>query len=103
LTTPEGIILLDDRLDIAKDPAATSILVHELTHFLQRAAAAPGRPIDCDSWVAREIEAYDMQYRWLRETAASIRVLSQAMVELGTRPFLLKCAQGSAVINGIQP
>jgi hypothetical protein len=103
LTTPRGTILLDDKLAVGKDPAATSILVHELTHFLQQASAEPNSPADCESWVAREDEAYDMQYRWLHETSPSIRVLSQAMEELGTHPFLLKCTQGNALINGSQP
>jgi hypothetical protein len=105
-TTPEGAILLDDRLKIGADQAATSILVHELTHFLQRANSAPGRsaaPVTCQLWVDREDEAYDIQYRWLHETSPSIQLLSQAMTELNTHPFLLKCPDGNAAGNIPQP
>ncbi len=91
LTTPQGIVLLDSNLQIDADPAATSILVHELTHFLQRANAPAGMTVDCKTWMAREEEAYDMQYTWLHETAPSIRVLSAAMAELGTQPIILNC------------
>lgn len=102
-TTPEGEILLDDRLRIGVDTAATSILVHELTHFLQRSNAPAGIAVNCDLWVSREDEAYDIQYRWLHDTAPSIRILSQAMRELNTHPFLLKCPEGNAATGLAQP
>jgi hypothetical protein len=102
-TTPEGAILLDDRLQIGRDEAATSILVHELTHFLQRANNAADTPITCQAWVDREDEAYDVQYRWLREMSPSIQLLSQAMSELNTHPFLLKCQDDNATGNILQP
>jgi hypothetical protein len=35
---PDGTIALDETLRIGTDPAATSILVHELTHFLHDTA-----------------------------------------------------------------
>jgi hypothetical protein len=102
-TTPEGEILLDDRLKIGKDEAATSILVHELTHFLQRANGAADTPVTCELWVSREDEAYDVQYRWLQETSPSIQLLSQAVRELNTHPFLLKCPDGNATSDIPQP
>jgi len=102
-TTPEGSILLDDKLQIGKDEAATSILVHELTHFLQRANSVSTAPVTCQLWVDREDEAYDIQYRWLHETSPSIQLLSRAMSELNTHPFLLKCPDGNATINIPQP
>ncbi|HVI88326.1 MAG TPA: hypothetical protein VM659_08490 [Dongiaceae bacterium] len=102
-TTSEGSIMLDDRLQIGKDEAATSILVHELTHFLQRANSAANTPVTCDLWVNREDEAYDVQYRWLQETSPSIQLLSQARQELNTHPFLLKCPDGNATSGIPQP
>ncbi|HVJ40266.1 MAG TPA: hypothetical protein VM639_02165 [Dongiaceae bacterium] len=102
-TTPEGTILLDDRLRVGEDTAATSILVHELTHYLQRANGQAAVAVTCDLWVARENEAYDVQYHWLHDTSPSIRVLSQAMSELNTHPFLLKCPEGNAATGLPQP
>src|SRR5690242_6538182 len=64
-TTPEGVILIDESLMIGRDAAATSILVHELTHFLQIKSAIAPVSLTCDLWIAREREAYDVQYRWL--------------------------------------
>src|SRR3954468_2369629 len=68
-TTPKGEILIDESLMIGRDPAATSILVHELTHFLQIASAPGPVALTCDLWSAREREAYDVQFRWLRNQA----------------------------------
>jgi hypothetical protein len=103
-TLPDGTILLDDRLHVGEDAAATSILVHELTHFLQRANSAAGMAVTCEVWVSREDEAYEMQYRWLRETSPNIRLLSQAMAELNNHPFVLKCPdKGAATGNAAQP
>lgn len=102
-TTPEGTILLDNRLRVGRDAAATSILVHELTHFLQRSNSPANTVITCNLWVTREDEAYDIQYRWLHETAPSIRVLSEAMSELGTHPFTLRCPDGNAAAGAAQP
>lgn len=110
-TMPDGRILLDDAVAVGRDPVGTSILVHELTHFLQIHAAiaheipsgpsptpsipvegAPlSVPLNCQEWNAREREAYDVQFRWLRETAPTMRVLSLEMSRLGKRPILPAC------------
>lgn len=102
-TGPDGHILLDDRLRIGTNAAATSILVHELTHFLQRANSPVDTQMTCDAWVSRENEAYDVQYRWLHDTSPSIRVMAQAMRELDTHPFLLKCPDGNASSGMLLP
>lgn len=81
-TSPGGEILIDDALRVGDNLAATSILVHELTHFLQlRSVAHPG-PVDCTEWNAREREAFDVQVRWLRDHAGSIRAFSLQMAQL---------------------
>jgi hypothetical protein len=99
LTTPDGVILLDDKLAIGKDPAATSILVHELTHFLQRANASRGAPVNCKVWAERESEAYDVQYRWLREKSPSILSFSQSLSELGPHLMMPRCADDSGSLD----
>ncbi|MDY0885806.1 hypothetical protein ACFPL7_04475 [Dongia soli] len=100
LTTPEGVILLDDRLAIGKDAAATSILVHELAHFLQRANASSGTTVNCQVWAERESEAYDVQYRWLREKSPSILAFSQSLSELGLHQMIPRCAEDSGSLGG---
>ena len=90
-TTPKGEVLIDEALMIGRDPAATSILVHELTHFLQIKSAAAPVALTCDLWNAREREAYDVQYRWLRLQAPNIRVYSFEARRLSD-PILPNCA-----------
>jgi hypothetical protein len=97
LVLPEGTILLDQTLAIGRDLAATSILVHELTHFLQEAATPPGTVIDCALWTAREEEAYSVQYQWLRDQAPTIRLYSIAFAELGGPPMIPACRPNSTL------
>ena len=81
-TLPNGDIVIDEALAIGRDPVATSILVHELTHYLQvRSVAHPG-PVNCALWREREREAFDVQARWLRETAATLWLFSVEMARL---------------------
>lgn len=91
---PSGGIALDDRLRIGSDPGDTSILVHELTHFLQRAAAGGAPAADCAAWMEREREAYDVQYRWLQDTAGSMREFSIRLARLGIHPLIPPCRPG---------
>jgi hypothetical protein len=95
-TTPAGEILIDESLMIGRDPAATSILVHELTHFLQLRSTATPVALTCDLWNEREREAYDVQYRWLREQAPSLRVFSFEAARLVANPMLAKCPDAPA-------
>ena len=99
-TTPDGRILIDDSLHIGTDPVATSILVHELTHFMQLHALDPRLvsegarlrlPLDCEDWNVREREAYQVQLQWLRDTAPTIREFSLELSRLGARPVLQAC------------
>ncbi len=91
-TTPKAEILIDESLMIGRDPAATSILVHELTHFLQIRSAPAPVVLTCDLWSAREREAYDVQYRWLRNQAPNIRVFTLEAERLPIDPILPNCA-----------
>ena len=93
-TTPEGEILLDDSLMVGADPTATSILVHELTHFLQIRSGVLS--YSCAAWREREREAYDVQYHWLRDRAPNIRTFSLEMVKLGPFPVLPECNGNAA-------
>ena len=92
-TTPSGEVLIDESLMIGRDPAATSILVHELTHFLQIKSAPSTIALTCDLWREREREAYDVQVRWLRAQAPNMRVFSLEKARLEIDPILPNCAE----------
>lgn len=81
-TRPDGEIIIDEALAIGSDPVATSILVHELTHFLQIKSVARPQPITCRIWSDRESEAFNVQARWLRDTSGTVQVFSSAMHRL---------------------
>ena len=72
---PGDTVYLDDSLDPAKDLWARGILLHELVHYVQQEEGSFGVPSDCDAWLEREREAYDVQIRWLVEQRASPRLL----------------------------
>jgi hypothetical protein len=104
-TTPTGEILIDESLMIGRDPAATSILVHELTHFLQINTAGANVAANCDVWSEREREAYDVQYHWLRAQAPNMRVFSLEENRLVIDPILPNCdkedvLKGNAAVGG---
>lgn len=93
-TLPGGEILIDESLQIGSNLAATSILVHELTHFLQIHSVARPGPIDCMEWNAREREAFDVQVRWMRDNAGSIRAFSVQMAQLNWNGMHAFCPNG---------
>jgi hypothetical protein len=93
-TLPNGEILIDDSLQIGSNPAATSILVHELTHFLQIRSVAHPAPLDCLQWNAREREAFEAQARWLRDNTDSIRAFSVQMAQLNWGVMHAFCPNG---------
>ena len=90
-TFPDGEILVDEALAIGTDPVATSILVHELTHFLQMKSIAHPRPITCRIWNEREREAFEVQTRWLRDTSVNVHVFSVEMTRLNLRGMHQMC------------
>ncbi len=63
-------IFLDDRLDVYGNDYHTSILLHELVHYVQQQS---GRftESDCESWIKEEEEAFRIQAAWLRERTIS--------------------------------
>lgn len=96
-TLPNGDIVIDEGLAIGGDQVATSILVHELTHYLQvKSIARPG-PVTCRIWKDREREAFDVQARWLRETAATVQVFSVEMARLNFAGMNALCTDRSGV------
>ncbi len=52
--------------DFINDPHARSVLLHELVHYTQDKMKTPTMINSCLTWKARELQAYDIQYEWLR-------------------------------------
>jgi hypothetical protein len=91
---PGRTIYLESGFDVFHDALSESILVHELTHWLQQENLGhPART--CREWMDREYQAYNVQYRWLRETAGTIREFSLRMAKLG-HPVLPHCSSDPA-------
>jgi hypothetical protein len=95
-TSPDGEIVIDQALAVGSDPVATSILVHELTHFLQIKSIAHPGPVSCRIWNDREREAFDVQARWLRERAATAQMFLVEMARLNFAGINEMCRDHSA-------
>ena len=63
-----GTIFLDSRIKDHQDPETRSLIVHEMTHYLQDLS---GKYEDrsCDNHVYREREAYSVQRQYLKRVA----------------------------------
>lgn len=100
-TLPSGEIIIDQGLAIGRDPVATSILVHELTHFLQIRSVTHPQPADCRVWADREREAFEVQQRWLREASAALRAYSLGMSRLGLTGVNALCIDAGSSTPGM--
>jgi hypothetical protein len=67
---PGQKIFLDDRLDPANSIYASSIVVHEMVHFLQQQSGRFEENVDCASTLEREREAYAVQREFLLRSGA---------------------------------
>ena len=96
-TFPDGEIVIDEALAVGTDPVATSILVHELTHFLQMKSIAHLRQVTCRIWNDREREAFEVQTRWLRDTSVNVHVFSVEMARLNLNGMHAMCMDHSNI------
>jgi hypothetical protein len=62
---PGQKIFLDDRLDPANSVYASSIVVHEMVHYLQQQSGRFEEGAECASALEREREAYAVQREYL--------------------------------------
>ena len=60
----DGIFLVDT-LQPEIDLMHRSILLHEMVHYFQDVVGAYGDRLTCDRWFQREIDAYNIQNRYL--------------------------------------
>ena len=93
---PGQTVYLDDRLNPLVSMAARGILLHELVHFLQQEEGTFAVAPNCDAWLDREREAYDIQIRWLAEQRAPLRAVSP----FGKAPVKIGCAEDEAQPKG---
>ncbi|MFN0037914.1 MAG: DUF6647 family protein [Burkholderiales bacterium] len=80
LYIPGEGVYIDEKFDLANDPFARSILLHELVHHQQQVKGAfQGIISDCDRWYAAESEAYSIQNRYLNSLNSLNRVYFRAI------------------------
>jgi hypothetical protein len=73
---PEWGVIVDDTLDFRNDPFDRSILLHELVHHLQKTTGKFEIVRSfCSRRISEELEAYEIQNRYLSEVHASRRAL----------------------------
>ena len=89
---PGSTLYVEQGLDIFHDPASESILVHELTHWLQQSNLSHPVAQSCQEWLDREYQAFDVQYRWLRDTSPNMRAYSIQMAKLNHTHLIARCA-----------
>lgn len=71
---PEWGVYVDEALDIQNDAFDRSILLHELVHHLQKTTGKfDAVPNFCNRRNAQELEAYEIQNRYLSSQSASRR------------------------------
>lgn len=62
---PGETIYLDDRLDPELDLIGSSVVVHEMVHYLQHLSGKHPAPYSCEESLAMEREAYQAQRDYL--------------------------------------
>ena len=62
---PGRRIFLDSRLNPQDNLYASSILVHEMVHYLQYTSGKYGKPYSCEAIIEMEREAYRIQSEFL--------------------------------------
>ena len=73
---PESGVFVDETLDFQNDPFDRSILLHELVHHLQKTSGKYQIVTSfCSRRISEELEAYEIQNRYLSEIHASRRAL----------------------------
>lgn len=73
---PERGVFVNRDLDVVNDPFDRSIVLHELVHHLQKTTGKfDGMPSFCNRRNAQELEAYEIQNRYLAQEHASRRAL----------------------------
>lgn len=76
-------VYIDETIDVQNDTYSRSILLHELVHHLQHASGKfDTLPTACERWQAKEIEAYEIQHKYLKRLHAT-----RSFIALDTVPI----------------
>lgn len=82
---PGRQIFLDDRLDPVTSLYASSIVVHEMVHFLQQQSGRFEESKSCETALRREREAYAVQQEFLLRSGA-YQPIGASMHSVGCEP-----------------
>lgn len=70
-------VFIDETIDVKDDTYSRSILLHELVHHLQHVHGKfESMPTTCERWQAREIEAYEIQHKYLKRLHVTSRFIA---------------------------
>ena len=73
---PESGVVLDETLNVQNDPFDRSIFLHELVHHLQKTTGKYEAVNSlCSRRMSEELEAYEIQNRYLSQIGAARRAL----------------------------
>ena len=76
-------VMVNETLDVFNDVYARSVLMHELVHHLQQVNHTfEDEARACQRWQAREIEAYEVQHKYLKS-----RNMTQSFIALDSLPI----------------
>ena len=79
---PGRTIYVDERLNPNEDLFASSIIVHEMVHYLQQESRKYGQPYTCEALITMEREAYAVQREYFIRYGV-YRPISTAMHSMG--------------------
>lgn len=71
------VVYIDERYRNVEDGFATSLMVHEFTHYLQHKSGAFDS-LSCEDSIAREREAYHVQTLYAIESLASVQTIRRS-------------------------
>ena len=80
---PDEGVFVDEKIDVKDDIYSRSVLLHELVHYLQHEEGKfEDLDTPCHRWQAKEIEAYEIQHKYLKR----LRV-TRSFIGLDTVPI----------------
>jgi len=93
-------ILLSNKLDLDNDPMDRSVLLHEAVHYLQDINGRFADETACDRFREREIEAYDVQDRYLSRYG---RGIGNVVSNLEWVPYMCRAGSAQAAQSDSKP
>ena len=97
----DKVVYMSQNQDFVNDLHARSVLLHELVHYAQDRWKAPTMINACLTWKARELQAYDIQYEWLRLHRVRVPTLSFNTVLLNYEN--VRCPAGKVEARAASP